>query len=171
MVFSGDRHNKSQPNNYQGVNLFCFLVDMQWNDPRLQVTMAITATALTVGGIVYYLTDNHQKTLSFNHAKKKQRSHLQTLAHIEKDIATVERKIDELPEGTTAEAFSVRECNELLIQYLERLDAVIPNDIRHGEFATAKEQEMINKLKTKKRGLIKRAQRNFNKLDTKVSPR
>ncbi|KAG2189509.1 hypothetical protein INT44_004651 [Umbelopsis vinacea] len=144
---------------------------MQWNDPRLQVTMAITATALTVGGAVYYLTDNHQKTLIFNHAKKKQRSHLQALAHIEKDIATVERKIDELPEGTTAEAFSVRECNELLIQYLERLDAVIPNDIRHGEFATAKEQEMINKVKAKKRSLIKRAQRNFNKLDTKVSSR
>jgi hypothetical protein len=144
---------------------------MQWNDPRLQVTMAITATAVAVGGLVYYVTDNHQKTLLFNRAKKKQRSQLQTLSHIEKDIATVERKIDELPEGTASEAFIVRECNELLIQYLERLDAIIPNDIRHGEFATAKEQDMINKVKTKKRSLIKRAQRNFNKLDTKVSTR
>ncbi|CAO3688197.1 unnamed protein product [Umbelopsis ramanniana] len=118
---------------------------MQWNNPRLQVTMAITATAVAVGGLVYYVTDNHQKTLLFNRAKKKQRSLLQTLSHIEKDIATVERKIDELPEGTASEAFIVRECNELLIQYLERLDVVIPNDIRHGEFATAKEQDMINK--------------------------
>lgn len=144
---------------------------MQWNDPRLQVTMAITATAVAVGGLIYYVTDNHQKTLLFNRAKKQQRSLLQSLSHIEKDIATVERKIDELPEGTASEAFIVRECNELLIQYLERLDAVIPNDIRQGEFATAKEQDMINKVKTKKRSLIKRAQRNFNKLDTKVSSR
>jgi hypothetical protein len=142
---------------------------MKWNDPNMQVTMSILTTALTIGGITYYVLDNHQKTRKFNLAKKKQRSMLQSLADIEKDISSVERKIAEIQEGTSPEAFSVRECNEFLIRYLERLDAIIPNDIRQGEIATVREQEMIDKVKNKKRSLIQRSQRNHNKLDSKIS--
>jgi len=141
---------------------------MQWNDARLQVAVAITTAALAVGGITYYVLDNHQKTIAYNQAKREQRKLLQTLANIEKDIVPVEHKIAAIEEGSCSSEFRVRECNELLLRVLESLDAIKPSDIQCGEHGTPREQAMIDKVKHRKRGLVQKVQTYFHRLDSKV---
>jgi hypothetical protein len=141
---------------------------MLWSDGRLQVATAITATALAVGGITYYVLVNHQKTTAFNQAKRQQRKLLHTLAHIEKDLVPIQDKIANIEKDTSSTEFRVRECNELLLRLLESLDAIKVSDIQQNENVTPREQIMIDKVKNRKRGIIQKAQKEFHRLDSKV---
>ena len=120
-------------------------------------------------GAVWYVVHNDRQVRQRKRTRAGERLALELLQHIKRDQEAVRKELNSVESirDTKKRAYTLAQCNELLLRLLERLVAIRPREaiLQNDDKATAFDEERVQHIKKRKRQIIQSIQKDFDRLD------
>ncbi|KAI9351931.1 hypothetical protein BD770DRAFT_146195 [Pilaira anomala] len=154
-------------------------MELQKNKSILIYGVAVISLAILGTSLTYYVLEDDRRAKRRKEARKNEKSTLRTLQQIKEQVEKIESDMKEAEstvedEGCTDKEFKRKEytlahTNELLLQLMEKLDAIRPLTAilkaEEEKEATEFENELVSNIKQKKRKVIESIESIFSRLD------
>lgn len=150
---------------------------------RSALIYGATAVSLAIlgSGIAYYIIEDDKRVKRRKEGRKAERTTLHLLQQIKEQAQTIQADIENVENDKENQSSSDKEfkqkqytlahSNELLLQLMEKLDAIRPLTVILGNGETEKkptefEKNLVSNIKSKKRNVIESIEGLFLRLDT-----
>ncbi|KAI9243152.1 hypothetical protein BDA99DRAFT_530830 [Phascolomyces articulosus] len=150
-------------------------------DKETKIIVSCMGVLFLVGATTYYIVLNDRQMKQRKRARASQKQAFHLLQQIKRDQEKIEKDIlntidiENDHHNVKKIEYTLAQCNELLLQLLERIDAIRPKDaiitaVQEDmddieRIATPFETELIQQIKDRKRRIIQSIQRDFDRVD------
>lgn len=154
------------------------MLKLQNNRSALIYGAAAVSLAILGSGITYYIIEDDKKVRRRKEGRKAERTTLHLLQQIKVQVQTIQTDFEavendiENHSSTDKEfkhkQYTLAHSNELLLQLMEKLDAIRPLTVIVGDENEPSEFEktLVSNIKSKKRNVIETIEGLFRRLDT-----
>ncbi|KAG2234873.1 hypothetical protein BDF21DRAFT_428984 [Thamnidium elegans] len=156
------------------------MLDLQKNRSTLIYGAAAVSLAILGTSITYYILEDDKRAKRRKEARKAERATLRILQQIkeqqEKIEASMKSSEDTIEDQSCTDKdfrkkeYTLAHANELLLQLMEKLDAIRPLTVVLGgdieKEPTEFENQLVSNIKSKKRNIIEAIEGLFRRLDT-----
>jgi hypothetical protein len=156
------------------------MLDLQKN--RQTLILGVTAISLAIlgSGIAYYVVEEDRQVKRRKEGRRAERNTLRLLQQIKEQVQAIETSMktveDDIEDKACEDKFfkkkeyTLAHSNELLLQLMEKLDAIRPLTVILGNGETVKEstefeKNLVSHIKSKKRSVIESIEGLFRRLD------